>query len=232
MNPNGYFIMRREIQTTDLFHKKPSWYFKVWMYIFMNVNYADNGKHKMGEYFFTYHDIWLNCGVSHDGVTVRGIQHAISYLKSVGQIVTHKKTRGMIIKVCDYERYKDTYESQPTTPAASLGDAVGDIQGEQPPDSGASESDAIKTELNFKRKRENSFSSVKLEEDVQIFVDCCEKSSQLVRDQTPEPVREYIFEVLHKDWVSFSRNLDEEEMKFAIMRFRKWISQKMALSSN
>jgi hypothetical protein len=109
----GAFLMSRGIYDSPIWYEKPAWWFKVWIYILGNVNHTDFQGFSRGEGFFTREKIFLECGLSKDGVKAKSIDNVIRWLRERQDLTTQKTTRGIRIKVLNYEKYQDfkTYKN-------------------------------------------------------------------------------------------------------------------------
>lgn len=105
--PEGCILLARKILKSSIWQQKPSWWLKVWIYILMEVNHKDNALFKRGENFFNYKEIFNDCNLITEGNDTKSIDNLMRWLKSTGQITTHKTTRGFIISVCNYEYYQN-----------------------------------------------------------------------------------------------------------------------------
>lgn len=103
----GCILLEREILDSELWCSKPKWWFSVWAYILLRVNFADKGLFKRGQNFFNVDEIHRNCYLSIEGIKPESIHNVIKWLRSEGKISTKKSTRGMIITVCDYDYYQN-----------------------------------------------------------------------------------------------------------------------------
>jgi len=104
----GFIFLAKKILESDIWRDKPAWWLKVWLYLLIKVNYADDKPHrkfKRGQGFFRAEDIKNECSL-HD-IEVKTIHNLIKWLKSTTQITTQKTTRGMVITICNYEKYQD-----------------------------------------------------------------------------------------------------------------------------
>jgi hypothetical protein len=109
----GAFLMSRGIYDSPIWYEKPAWWFKVWIYILGNVNHTEFQGFSRGEGFFTREKIFLECGLSKDGVKAKSIDNVIRWLRERQDLTTQKTTRGIRIKVLNYEKYQDfkTYKN-------------------------------------------------------------------------------------------------------------------------
>lgn len=106
MANKGATIWARKTVDSAIFKKSDVW-FKIWFFLVNRVNYADNGQFKRGECFTTYGEIMR------DTLATKGqIDKCIRFLKKERMLTTHKSTRGMHIKVLNYNRYQtlDNYK--------------------------------------------------------------------------------------------------------------------------
>lgn len=102
----GGQIIARQILSSEIFTEKPDWWFKVWVYLILAVNFVDKGKMLRGSAFFTYSQILREAHVHHQ--TSKSLSNLIHWLKLKGQIKTQKTTRGFIITVVKYEDFQNT----------------------------------------------------------------------------------------------------------------------------
>jgi len=104
----GATIWARQTMDSEIFSNKPDKYFKIWFYIVNKVNHQEKGQFKRGEGFFKYEWIKEKTDATQDQV-----KHCLKYLKGAKMIATHKSTRGMIIKVLNYDKYQnfDNYKN-------------------------------------------------------------------------------------------------------------------------
>jgi len=116
MGNDGFFKVHRKIDKSDIWITKPSWWFKVWAYIIKEVNFAESGKFKRGQQFFTLSKIHTGCYLSNDNVKVKTVDNVIRWLKSNEMLTTQKTTRGMIITICNYNTYQDVVRHENDTP--------------------------------------------------------------------------------------------------------------------
>ena len=123
---NGYILESKSILESDIW-KMPPLYFKVWHYLLLNASFSDNGNLKRGQLFTSTQEIAEACSYYKGCVRVtptrREIWNIIEWLRSphvgntVGDtngtmVVTTKVTHGMVITICNYNKYQDpkTYE--------------------------------------------------------------------------------------------------------------------------
>lgn len=97
----GCILLSRQILKSDIW-KKPPEYLKIFLYILLRVNHKD-GLFPRGSNFFNFSDERLS------GVTIDQIYKFLSWAKSekVQILATQKSTRGVVIKVNNYDLYQD-----------------------------------------------------------------------------------------------------------------------------
>lgn len=104
----GYILLSRQILKSDIW-KKPPEYLKTFLYILLKVNH-DNELFPRGSNFFNFSDEKPN------GVTKDQIYKFLAWARSekVGILATQKTTRGIIIKVNNYNKYQtsENYKRQ------------------------------------------------------------------------------------------------------------------------
>lgn len=118
---NGYILESRQILESEIW-KKPPIYFKVWHYLLLNAQYRDTGHLKRGQLFTTIDEIAENCsykiGYRKIKPTRKEIWGVLEYLRSPHErnneadtkgtmIVTTKVTHGLIVTICNYNKYQD-----------------------------------------------------------------------------------------------------------------------------
>ena len=106
----GCILLSRQILNSDIW-KKPPEYLKIFLYILLRVNHK-NELYPRGSNFFNFSD------QKPDGVTLNQIYKFLSWARSekVQILATRKSTRGVVIKVNNYDRYQtlDNYYWQDT----------------------------------------------------------------------------------------------------------------------
>lgn len=111
--PYGCIMLARVIKEKKIWTKKPSWWFKVWTYILMEVNHKNNPKFKRGTNFFTLRKIYNECCLYNEGIKEKSVGNFLKFAKTQLQITTQKTTRGLILTVCNYNFYQnlDNYKN-------------------------------------------------------------------------------------------------------------------------
>lgn len=124
---NGFILESRQILESDIWSKPPI-YFKVWHYLLLNAEYRDTGNLKRGQLFTTIDEIAEACsykvGYRKIKPTRKEIWGVLEFLRNPHErnnetdtkgtmIVTTKVTHGMIVTICNYNKYQDPklYES-------------------------------------------------------------------------------------------------------------------------
>jgi hypothetical protein len=112
--PGGCVLMARKLQEDDVWFSKPSWWFKVWCYLIMEVNHAGVSGFEKGEGFFDRKKIYNDCHLGLDRVKVKSVDNVIQWLKATNMITTKKTTRGVRIKINKYEFFQsiDNYRAK------------------------------------------------------------------------------------------------------------------------
>ncbi len=109
---NGAFFVARQIFTSNIWKDKPASWKVIWIYILGQVNHKDNGKFKRGEGFFNLTEERKQIGID---ITYNQIREFLRYSKSHKMINTTKTTRGIVIKVLNYNKYQTLNNYQNTT---------------------------------------------------------------------------------------------------------------------
>lgn len=104
----GCILLSRQILKSDIWRKPPE-YLKIFLYILLRVNHKD-GLFPRGSNFFNFSD------ERPSGVTKDQIYKFLSWAKSekVQILATQKSTRGVVIKVNNYDKYQslENYQRQ------------------------------------------------------------------------------------------------------------------------
>jgi len=110
----GAFIIARQIFESKIWVDKPSTWVRIWLYIIGQVNHKANGKFGRGEGFFMFTKEIDRIG---NDVTKDMIKKCMVFLRKNEMISTKRSTRGVAIKVLNYDKYQllDNYQS--TTPS-------------------------------------------------------------------------------------------------------------------
>lgn len=100
---NGAFILARKLFSSLVWREKPATWLKIWLYIVGNVSHQDSENYKKGEGFFQFSKELDKIGCD---VTVDIVKKSISFFKKSAMISTRRSTRGIRIKVLNYNRYQ------------------------------------------------------------------------------------------------------------------------------
>jgi len=117
----GCILLARKIQSSEIW-KKPADWLKIWVYLLQEVNHQDNKLFKRGENLFNYKDVARECGVKYNSVA-----KFIKWAKLATLVATHKTTRGVVVKVLNYNKYQTLQNYKSDT----KGDTVGEIEAKQ-----------------------------------------------------------------------------------------------------
>lgn len=112
----GFFLITRGFLQSDLWLYKPDSWSKIWIYIIERVNWEDGKKLKRGEGYFNFAQEYKNIGM---GITPSKIKSAVRYFKENAMIATTKTTRGMFIKVLNYDKYQTLSNHITTSPTTT-----------------------------------------------------------------------------------------------------------------
>lgn len=103
----GCILLARQIQESEIW-KKPAEWLKIWVYILLEVSHKKNNISERGEKLFNYKDIAYLTKTKYFTA-----ENCVRWLKSTEQITTRKTTRGVYIKVLNYDKYQslETYRN-------------------------------------------------------------------------------------------------------------------------
>ena len=125
---DGYILLSRTILDHQLFFAKPVWWFKVWLYILLKVNYTDTPSLKRGQGLFTRKQIYEDCNLAqvrnNDGLPINPntISGFLCWARNKKLITTQQHTRKLLITVINYDKYQNmkNYSTYPlNTPSAT-----------------------------------------------------------------------------------------------------------------
>lgn len=105
--PEGCVLLARKIQNNPIWYQKPSWWLKVFEYIFMQANHKDKHGFKRGQCFLNREQIYRDCHLKIEGVTINSVDNVIRYLRQQSILTTQQTTRGFIMTICNYDFYQD-----------------------------------------------------------------------------------------------------------------------------
>lgn len=106
----GAFQIARKLFQSELWIYKPSSWKVVWVYILGKVSHKKNGKCERGEGFFQWTKEIPLVG---DDITLDMIKKSTTFFRKNEMISTRRSTRGVFIKVLNYNTYQtiDNYKS-------------------------------------------------------------------------------------------------------------------------
>lgn len=102
----GYIILARKLIESEIWRKPPA-YLKIWIYILYQVNFLNTKKFPRGTGFFNFRQEQI------PGVTLNQVYEFLRWAKTLNptdlttQITTQKTTRGVVLKVNNYNKYQD-----------------------------------------------------------------------------------------------------------------------------
>lgn len=113
----GYILESRTILESEVWNKPPL-YFKVWNYLLLKASHKDHGNLKRGQLFTSIDEIREACsykvGYRLKTPSRKEIYGIIDWLRSPHEgnnegnmIVTTKVTHGMIVTICNFNKYQD-----------------------------------------------------------------------------------------------------------------------------
>lgn len=98
----GATLWARQTIDSDVFYNKPDKWFKIWFYLINKVNYKDTKQFDRGSGFMKYD--WITNAT---GATKDQVKHCLEYFKKATMIATRKATRGMVVKVINYNAFQN-----------------------------------------------------------------------------------------------------------------------------
>lgn len=116
----GYVLLARSVNKSEV-AKMPPCTRELWVYLLRMVNYADNGRIKRGQGFFSLEQIqtdlewWV--GYRRETYSKPDLTKALRRLREGNMIETAKEVRGLIITVCKYDHYQDPENYEGNTKA-------------------------------------------------------------------------------------------------------------------
>ena len=102
----GYIILARRLIESEIWRKPPA-YLKIWIYILFQVNFKNTKNFPRGTGFFNFRQEKI------PGVTLNQVYEFLRWAKTLNptdlttQITTQKTTRGIVLKVNNYDKYQD-----------------------------------------------------------------------------------------------------------------------------
>lgn len=102
MQHHGATVWARQTVCSDIFVNKPDKWFKIWFYLVTRANYKTVRGWNRGEFFIQSGEIESATGATKDQV-----KKCLKWLRDEHSISTQRSTRGMHIKVLNYNVYQD-----------------------------------------------------------------------------------------------------------------------------
>lgn len=107
---NGAFVIARKLFESRIWLEKPSSWKVIWIYILGKVSHKDSGNCERGEGFFQ----WAReIGMVGNDISKDSVKKVTRFLVETEMIRTRRSTRGVYIKVLNYNKYQtlDNYSS-------------------------------------------------------------------------------------------------------------------------
>ena len=146
------FHLARQIFESDVWHKKPAWWLKVWIYILWAVNHKDTATCGRWECFLNIRKIYNDCYLQKEQIQERAIENVIRWLRDEQQITTRKTVRWIIVKVLKYNTYQNL---QHYSNGTNNGDKNG-IKTEQERNTNGIETELYKKNVKNVKKEKNT----------------------------------------------------------------------------
>lgn len=113
---NTYILISRKLIESDIFSKPPL-YLKLWMWLLVQANFADNNGLKRGQVRTTYDEMReamsYYVGFRKVKPSKSEVFRALEYMRNAGRntetpmIETAKTTRHILVTICNYNDYQD-----------------------------------------------------------------------------------------------------------------------------
>jgi len=122
---DGGFYIKARCAKDSFIAKAPPHVREIWDWLLMNANFKDNGKLKRGQVLTTYSEILedLSWFVGYRKVAYKkhNCETAMKLLTKEKMVTATKTTRGLIVTICNYDKYQDikNYESRTETDSES-----------------------------------------------------------------------------------------------------------------
>lgn len=111
-NTSNLFSISRQLFQSDIWLKKPATWNKIWIYIIGRVNHTDSKMYKRGEGFFQFPRELSEIGRD---ITIDTVKKCLTYLRRKSIISTTRSTRGVTIKVLNYNKLQSQSKISGTT---------------------------------------------------------------------------------------------------------------------
>jgi len=98
----GAVFWARQTVDSEIFFKQPAKWFKIWFYMVAKAHWQDRRGLRRGQCHLKYEWIMDATGANRDEVS-----NCIRWLKRTKQITTQKTTRGLVLTICNYNKYQD-----------------------------------------------------------------------------------------------------------------------------
>lgn len=105
--PDGCILVARKVKESGIWNK-PSWWWKVFSYLIMEVSYKDS-KNVRGTGFFQYKEIFRDCKLHREKpkLNYKSIDNVIRWMRKEAICTTELTTRGIHITLCKYKHYQN-----------------------------------------------------------------------------------------------------------------------------
>lgn len=100
--PDGATIWARQTIESSIFFDRPAEWFKIWFYLISKANHKDTKLFKRGSNFVTYKEISY-----YTKANKNQIDRFLRWAKQSTMLTTQKTTRGMIVTICNYDKYQN-----------------------------------------------------------------------------------------------------------------------------
>lgn len=100
--PKGYTAWARKTIDSEIFYERPDKWFKIWFYLISRVNHKTNGEFQRGSGHVLYREIMESTGATKDQ-----IYSCLKWMESKDMIEKKKTTRGIRIKIINYNIYQN-----------------------------------------------------------------------------------------------------------------------------
>ena len=169
----GAFLIARQIFESEIWLNKPSSWKIIWIYIFGKVNHSDNKIFKKGEGFFNFSQELKMIGID---ITYDNIRHCLQFLKISKMVSTTKSTRGMIIKVNNYNKYQTLLNYKSTTKSTN----PSTIKAQQKHNESTTINKNDKNDKNDKNNKNNTLQATPAEEIIPDLINDKQKHIQII----------------------------------------------------
>lgn len=182
---NGYILESKSIIESDIWNKPPL-YFKVWHYLLLKAQFKQNGNLDRGQLFTSISEIAGACSyyVGYRKITPskKEIWSILEFLRNPYErnderdangtmIETAKVTHGIIVTICNYNKYQD--------PTSYEGNTEGDNEKSTKELRNGRQGNNIKNEIRIKNEK-NENNSISCQEIVDLYHEECPSLSKVV----------------------------------------------------